>query len=114
MSVLLATTPSCATASWWVGVPQIDTRTLSVHDDNDRAWASAQEACSGDLPAASRLLAEARATVEERVSEEWSRIERFAIALYESLDGRLRARRIAELLVDPPSSGKSDPGSCEE
>lgn len=96
------------------GCPADRHPTLSVHDDNERAWASAQETCSGDLPAASRLLAEARATVEERVSEEWSRIERVAIALYESPDGFLRAGRIAELLVEPPSPWKSDPGSCDD
>jgi hypothetical protein len=77
----------------------------SAHDDNERAWASAQEACPGDMAAAVALLAEARETVRGMVTQEWGRIERVARALFDSPDGVIHSGPLSELLAapDPPS-----------
>jgi len=70
----------------------------STHDDNERACASAQEACREDIATASAILAEARDTVRTMVAQEWPRIERVALAVYNSPDGILKSRPVAELL----------------
>lgn len=71
---------------------------LSTSDDNERAWASAQETCPGNLVAASALLSEAKETVATMVADEWSRIERVALALVNSPNGRLMSGPLAALL----------------
>ena len=68
---------------------------LSRSDDNERAWVAAQEACAGDLSAASALLNEARGTVTTTVTEEWARIERIALAL--SGTGRLTSGPLSDI-----------------
>jgi len=75
----------------------------SAHDDDERAWASAQEACPGDIAAAAALLTEARESVGMMVAQEWGRIERVARALFDSPDGFLQSGLLS-LLLDAPEA----------
>jgi hypothetical protein len=78
----------------------------SAHDDDERAWALAQEVCPEDLAGAGALLEQARETVGKMVEREWDRIERVARALFDSPDGILHIGPLSELLGAPdvPSS----------
>jgi hypothetical protein len=73
----------------------------SAHDDDERAWAAAQEACPGDKAAASVFLADSRERVDALVVENWDRIVRVARALFDSPDGLLRHQRFIELMEEP-------------
>ena len=75
--------------------------THSAHNDNERAWASAQEACHGHMAAATRLLAESRETVTTMVAQEWGRIERVALAIFNKPDRILKNGPFLELMDKP-------------
>ena len=63
------------------GCPAERHPSFSKDNDDQLAWAAAQEACPDNLAEASALLAEKRSGVEAMVIDEWGRIERLAIAL---------------------------------
>jgi hypothetical protein len=70
----------------------------SAHDDNERAWALGQEVYPDDGHKASELLTASRGVAETMVEEEWVRIQRVALALYDSPDNMLRATQFRELM----------------
>ncbi len=80
---------------------------LSKSDDDQRAWAAAQEAFPLDVAGASRFLAETRATVPATVIEYWSHIERVALGMFQSPNGILKSQPLRSLL-----DGAGDEG-CE-
>jgi hypothetical protein len=69
----------------------------SAIDDNEKALEAAKELCLGDIAAARNLVDQSRKIVATLVVEEWPRIERVALGLYESPDRFLKRRKFLEL-----------------
>jgi hypothetical protein len=74
---------------------------LSSSDDAERVKAAAQEACSGDEVAAAALVARSEIIAATMVAERWSRIERVALALFNTDDYVLRHRQFMDLMETP-------------
>lgn len=87
------------------GCPAERHPSLSKDDDDQLAWAAAQEACPENLAEASALLAQARSGVAAMVIDEWERIERLGMALWEKTDRNyLTVREIHAELPGGPTS----------
>jgi hypothetical protein len=80
------------------GSPQDRHPTDSAHDDRERAWVVAREMCGDDKGAAVRLVTEAEEAAASMVDEHWGLIERIALALFNSPDGKLTATTFCELM----------------
>jgi hypothetical protein len=75
-----------------------ETHRQSADDDYESAWAVALEAIPGDTEAAEALISEAEATAKTMVLEQWGRIERVALALFNSPGRTLSHGRLLELV----------------
>jgi hypothetical protein len=90
-----------AESRYWELVPSCPVGrypSLSTSDDEERACAAASKLCIGNLGAASKLLLDLQATTETMVAGWWSRIERVAVALWESPTGNLTGQPLMDLL----------------